>query len=134
MECITCSQPADRQCAQCKEARYCGQECRKADWPNHRPACRDLARWRAVQDYLHAMDTPHQWRVLFRHTRVGNMIVPVNLHLCPIDWVGDAATSMDGEVWENYGDGVMWTSYKVLAGVFHVFGEPLNFGTRVLVA
>eukprot|EP00929_Paragymnodinium_shiwhaense_P081261 TRINITY_DN42495_c0_g1_i1.p1 TRINITY_DN42495_c0_g1~~TRINITY_DN42495_c0_g1_i1.p1 ORF type:complete len:188 (-),score=43.06 TRINITY_DN42495_c0_g1_i1:7-570(-) len=37
--CIMCLQPASVQCSRCKAAWYCGKNCQKRHWPNHRTDC-----------------------------------------------------------------------------------------------
>ncbi|KAK6991798.1 hypothetical protein R3P38DRAFT_3090981 [Favolaschia claudopus] len=37
-----CDQIADRQCSECKKARYCSRECQKQNWPTHKIVCKSL--------------------------------------------------------------------------------------------
>jgi hypothetical protein len=34
----------------CRQARYCGDECRKKDWPRHQPQCHKPIRKRTYGD------------------------------------------------------------------------------------
>lgn len=53
MECAHCKKPATLACAGCKyypqlsgdaqTVRYCGSDCQKSDWKNHKPECRRLS-------------------------------------------------------------------------------------------
>ncbi|KAH8798446.1 hypothetical protein DL96DRAFT_1639411 [Flagelloscypha sp. PMI_526] len=40
--CEICGKNAASKCLQCQIVRYCGAECQKLDWPNHRTLCRSL--------------------------------------------------------------------------------------------
>eukprot|EP00727_Mastigamoeba_balamuthi_P003694 m51a1_g13321 hypothetical protein (388) ;mRNA; f:127-1413 len=37
--CATCGKPARNVCSRCKAVSYCGRECQKADWPQHKATC-----------------------------------------------------------------------------------------------
>ncbi len=40
--CAHCKQRKDKllQCAGCKSVKYCGKECQRSDWPNHKTVCK----------------------------------------------------------------------------------------------
>ena len=41
--CANCGKPSAeglRQCAGCKKVRYCGKECQKIHWKQHKPMCK----------------------------------------------------------------------------------------------
>jgi len=37
--CVVCQKPASSLCANCKSVRYCGRECQKSHWPQHKKSC-----------------------------------------------------------------------------------------------
>ncbi|RDX41978.1 hypothetical protein OH76DRAFT_1467037 [Lentinus brumalis] len=45
--CAICEKERTSRCSQCQSVSYCGAECQKADWPEHKKACRSLkgGRW-----------------------------------------------------------------------------------------
>ncbi|KAI0704230.1 hypothetical protein C8T65DRAFT_654302 [Cerioporus squamosus] len=60
MGCAVCGERATSRCAQCQSVSYCGAACQRADWPQHKPACRQLkgGRWCTlpVHNGLEGMD------------------------------------------------------------------------------
>lgn len=38
-KCAKCGKPATSTCSKCMGARYCGRDCQKGDWKNHRKVC-----------------------------------------------------------------------------------------------
>ncbi|OBZ76929.1 hypothetical protein A0H81_03056 [Grifola frondosa] len=45
--CVLCGKKTKNRCSACESASYCGQECQKADWQDHKQTCRSLkgGRW-----------------------------------------------------------------------------------------
>ncbi|KAI0704233.1 hypothetical protein C8T65DRAFT_830856 [Cerioporus squamosus] len=45
--CSVCGKKAASRCAQCQSVWYCGAECQRADWPEHKQSCKSLkgGRW-----------------------------------------------------------------------------------------
>ncbi|XP_064097941.1 SET domain-containing protein SmydA-8-like [Macrobrachium nipponense] len=39
-ECASCGRPAETKCTGCRNVYYCGRECQKKGWPNHKDVCR----------------------------------------------------------------------------------------------
>jgi hypothetical protein len=39
--CGYCDKPATNQCGKCKKIRYCGIECQRAHWKQHKSGCQD---------------------------------------------------------------------------------------------
>ncbi|KAF8451736.1 hypothetical protein BDZ91DRAFT_750227 [Kalaharituber pfeilii] len=37
--CVVCGQPSKHFCSRCKTTRYCGKECQKRDWKDHKRHC-----------------------------------------------------------------------------------------------
>lgn len=40
--CIQCGKPATKRCSKCKIAKYCGTECQKAHWSQHKESCKQV--------------------------------------------------------------------------------------------
>ena len=38
--CRTCGKPTEKRCSACTLVHYCDAVCQRADWPNHKKACR----------------------------------------------------------------------------------------------
>ncbi|KZT04913.1 uncharacterized protein LAESUDRAFT_656844 [Laetiporus sulphureus 93-53] len=48
--CVLCGKDHASRCKQCQSVFYCGPECQRADWPDHKHTCRSLkgGTWRTV--------------------------------------------------------------------------------------
>ncbi|KAH9931586.1 uncharacterized protein B0H18DRAFT_1116365 [Fomitopsis serialis] len=48
--CVLCGRKTASRCRQCQSVSYCGADCQKADWPDHKHACRTLkgGTWRTL--------------------------------------------------------------------------------------
>ncbi|PCH36759.1 hypothetical protein WOLCODRAFT_140570 [Wolfiporia cocos MD-104 SS10] len=48
--CAVCGKKSDNRCARCKSVSYCGDECQRADWSDHKQSCRSIVggTWRTV--------------------------------------------------------------------------------------
>ncbi|KAI1792762.1 hypothetical protein LXA43DRAFT_972427 [Ganoderma leucocontextum] len=51
MGCTMCGKRASSRCSSCQSISYCGAACQRADWTEHKPACRSLkdATWRTIR-------------------------------------------------------------------------------------
>lgn len=41
--CSVCAKPSEAKCSRCQAVDYCGQECQRRDWKQHKLVCRKLA-------------------------------------------------------------------------------------------
>jgi hypothetical protein len=41
-QCTVCGQPTSNKCGRCKTQVYCGTECQKTDWENHKLPCKRI--------------------------------------------------------------------------------------------
>lgn len=37
--CAVCGKTGDKQCAGCRNRKFCSADCQKSDWPSHKPVC-----------------------------------------------------------------------------------------------
>ncbi|EIN07038.1 hypothetical protein PUNSTDRAFT_104486 [Punctularia strigosozonata HHB-11173 SS5] len=46
--CIVCGKQTLKECSRCRSAKYCGPECQKSHWREHKPVCRSIegGEWR----------------------------------------------------------------------------------------
>ncbi|PIL28918.1 hypothetical protein GSI_08965 [Ganoderma sinense ZZ0214-1] len=77
MGCTVCGKRASSRCSSCQSVSYCDAACQRADWAQHKPACRSLrdATWRTVQLRAGVPEMEDCWFGLMnRHTSLANPV------------------------------------------------------------
>ena len=67
-----CKKPVTSRCSSCKTAHYCGGDCQKADWPEHKKICEGRLRLQGMACLSKAEEkyTANQWPQALRHAEL----------------------------------------------------------------